>query len=255
MEPLLVMKGITKDFGGLRALDKVDMELYPGEVLGLVGDNGAGKSTLIKILTGVFHPTEGEIFLEGKPVKVDSRQQAKELGLEALYQNLALIDSLHAYGNVFLGNEIRKPFLGGMFRFLDNRKMRKEAERVLHERLGIKLYRTDEPVHNLSGGQRQSIAICRAIYREHIKILVLDEPMAALGQAESKRTLDLIRTIRDQGIAQIVISHNLEHIFSACDRIMVLRGGRHVGTRKREETTKQEILGLIIGAEESEVVA
>ena len=255
MEPLLVMKGITKDFGGLRALDKVDMELYPGEVLGLVGDNGAGKSTLIKVLTGVLQETAGEIYLEGQRVKMDSRQQAKELGLEAVYQNLGLIDSLHAYGNVFLGNELRKPFLGGIFRFLDNWKMRKEAERVLNERLGIKLYRTDEPVHSLSGGQRQSVAICRAIYREHIKILVLDEPMAALGQAETERTLGLISALRDQGIAQIVISHNLEHVFSACDRIMVLRGGRHVGTKKREETTKQEILGLIIGAEESEVVA
>ncbi len=250
---VLEARGITKNFGGLRALDNVDFSLRRGEVMGLVGDNGAGKSTLIKILTGVYPADAGEILLERQPVTLRSRQHAKSLGIEAVYQDLALVDTLEASANVFLGSEISNPLLG--MQFLDNAKMRTEALNLLKNKLNIQLGSNRKaPVFNLSGGQKQSVAIGRAIYREHIKILVMDEPTAALGPEETEKTLHLIRTLRDHGIPVIVIAHNLEHVFAVSERITVLRRGRMVGVRSTAESSKTEILGLIIGAEEKEVV-
>lgn len=251
---ILEARGITKNFGGLRALDDVDFTVHRGEVMGLVGDNGAGKSTLIKILTGVYAQDEGKILLDGEEVRFRNRQHAKSLGIEAVYQDLALVDTLEASANVFLGSEISHTMLG--MQFLNNTKMRSEALSLLKNKLNIQLggnYRA--PVYNLSGGQKQSVAIGRAIYREQIRMLVMDEPTAALGPEETQKTLDLIRTLRSHGLPLIVISHNLEHVFSVSDRITVLRRGRMVGVRSTKESSKTEVLGLIIGAEEEETIA
>jgi len=244
--PLLTMRGITKYFGGLCAVADVDLELWPGEVLAIAGDNGAGKSTLIKILTGVLPPDAGAMRLNDQPLSLGARREAMDAGINAVYQNLGLVDQLDATGNVFLGNEIKRRVLG--IELLDNRRMAEEAKRILKENVGIELEDISAPTHTLSGGQRQAVAIARAIYTSDLKILVMDEPTAALGPEETRATLELIRRLRDQGMALVVISHNLEDVFAVADRIMVMRGGRHVGTRRAAETSRQEILGLIIGA-------
>jgi ABC-type sugar transport system ATPase subunit len=252
-EPLLRMQGITKFFGGLCAVAEIDLDLWPGEILAIVGDNGAGKSTLIKILTGVYLADEGEIVLDGAPTRVDSRRHAKDLGIEAVYQNLGLVDPLDAPGNVFLGNEIRRRILG--IPFFDNRAMAEEARRILVEKVGVAIEDLSAPTINLSGGQRQAVAIARAIYNTSLKLMVMDEPTASLGPEETRNTLRLLRGLRDQGIAVILISHNLEHVFAVADRIMVMRGGRRVGVVSTAETSKRDVLGLIVGAEVEELAA
>jgi len=244
--PLIEMKGIVKNFGGLRALDHVDLKLWPGECLALVGENGAGKSTLIKVLSGIYRADEGRILMDGNEVTIHSRREAKALGIEAVYQELALVDTLDASANVFLGGELTHPVLGRFFHILDNRKMYQEAQNVLKERLAVDLKGRKDPVFNLSGGERQSVAIARAIYWK-ARALIMDEPTSSLGVGEAARTFDLVRKATATGVAVIWISHNLEHIFAVADRILVLRGGKRVGVRKRDETTKTEIVGLIVG--------
>ena len=190
--PLVQMRAITKRFGGVTALSAVDLDAYAGEVLAIVGDNGAGKSTLIKILTGVYQPTSGEMFLDGQPVTFSSHADAIQSGIDAVHQTLALADHLPPAANMFLGNELTKSILG--LEVLDNSKrMRQECERVLMERLGVKLKSMDAPTESLSGGQRQAVAIARAVYHADLRVLVMDEPTAALGPQETKRTLDLIK--------------------------------------------------------------
>jgi ABC-type sugar transport system ATPase subunit len=245
--PLLEMRGITKFFGGLCALAEVDLDLWRGEILAIVGDNGAGKSTLIKILTGVHEADAGTIRLDGEEVTIRDRRAAKRAGIEAVYQNLGLVDSLDAPGNVFLGSEIRRPFLG--IPFLRNRRMREEAERILKDNVGIHLDNLDQPTVNLSGGQRQAVAIARGIYNTDLKIMVMDEPTASLGPEETRNTLALLRRLRDQDIAVILISHNLEHVFSVADRVMVMRGGRAVGVVSTAETSRRDVLGMIVASE------
>lgn len=243
---IVEMKGITKYFGGLRALDKVDLELYKGEIVAIAGDNGAGKSTLIKVLSGVYQPDEGKIWLDVKQVTFLNRQHAKNLGIEAVYQDLALIETLSAPANVFLGSEIYNKIFG--VPILDNRLMEKDAINLIKDKLGIQLDKPRQQVYSLSGGQKQAIAISRALRKENTKVLILDEPVAALGPEETEKTLKLITTLKKQGLPVVLISHNLEHIFSVADRIVVLRLGKMVGTRIVKKTTKNEILGLIIGA-------
>jgi ABC-type sugar transport system ATPase subunit len=244
--PIIEMKGIVKKFGGLIALDHVDLELWPGECLALVGENAAGKSTLIKVLSGIYRADEGRILMNGNEVTIQSRQEAKALGIEVVYQELALVDTLDIAANVFLGNELTISILGGRFHILNNRKMYREAQNVLKERLGVDLEGRKDPVFNFSGGQRQAIAIARAIYQK-AKVLILDEPTASLGVGEAARTFDLVRKATAGGVAVIWIGHNLEHIFAIANRILVLRGGKCVGVRKRGETTKTEIVGLVVG--------
>ena len=248
--PLLEMRRIVKHFGGLTAVAGIDLELRRGEVLAIVGDNGAGKSTLIKILTGVFGPDEGEITMEGARVRIGNRRDARALGIEAVYQSLALVDALDAAGNVFLGHERKRSFLG--IRFLDNARMAAEAARVLKDNVGVELDSVSEPTINLSGGQRQAVAIARAIYHADLKVLVMDEPTASLGQEETRNTLALIRRLKDQGMALIVISHNLDHVFAVADRVMVMRNGRCSGIRHTAAATKQDVLGLIVSEELAE---
>ena len=246
--PLVRMRQITKRFGGVTALDKVDLTAYAGEVLAIVGDNGAGKSTLIKILTGVHQPTDGDIFLDDTPLVMHSHSDAIANGIDAVYQTLALADHLSPAANMFLGNELTKNTFG--FQMLDNKRMKSEATRVLDERLGVRLKSMDVTTESLSGGQRQAVAIARAVYHEDLKLLVMDEPTAALGPQETARTLKLIKTLREQGLAIILISHSLDDVFEVADRVHVQRRGRGVGVVKTSDCTQQDVLGMIVGAHE-----
>lgn len=248
-EPMVKMRRITKRFGGVTALSEVDLEAHAGEVLAIVGDNGAGKSTLIKILTGVYQPTSGEIFLAGQPVRFSSHAEATSHGVDAVYQTLALADHLDPAANMFLGNELTRSVLG--VKVLDTRKMRAETERVLMERLGVRLKSLDAPTESLSGGQRQAVAIARAVYHDDLRVLVMDEPTAALGPQETARTLKLIEAVKAQGIAVILISHSLDDVFQVSDRIHVQRRGRRVGVVDTAQSSTQEVLGMIVGAKEA----
>ncbi|MCY6379733.1 ATP-binding cassette domain-containing protein [Hoeflea prorocentri] len=247
--PLVEMRGITKRFGGVTALSNVDLDAYAGEVLAIVGDNGAGKSTLIKILTGVYQPSSGTISLDGKQMVFSSHAEAIEQGIDAVYQTLALADHLSPPANMFLGNELTTQFLG--LTVLDNKRMKSETERVLMERLGVRLKSLSVPTESLSGGQRQALAIARAVYHEGLRVLVMDEPTAALGPQETARTLKLIETLKAQGLAVILISHSLDDVFQVSDRIHVQRRGQCVGVVKTAESSNQDVLGLIVGAEEA----
>ncbi|WP_282606573.1 ATP-binding cassette domain-containing protein [Pelagibius sp. Alg239-R121] len=247
--PIISMRGISKRFGGVTALQEVDLDVCPGEVLAIVGDNGAGKSTLIKILTGVYQPTEGAIEMDGQALSMNSHSEAIELGIDAVYQTLALADHLDPAANMFLGSELTKSFLG--FRYLDNGRMRVEAERVLLERLGVRLRSMDVPTESLSGGQRQAVAIARAVYHSDLRVLVMDEPTAALGPQETARTLKLIEVLREEGLAIVLISHSLDDVFAISDRIQVMRRGRRVDVVHTRQTSRQEVLGLIVGAAEA----
>ncbi|KMW60245.1 Sugar ABC transporter, ATP binding protein [Candidatus Rhodobacter oscarellae] len=247
--PLVEMRGITKRFGGVTALSDVDLDAYAGEVLAIVGDNGAGKSTLIKILTGVYQPTDGVMMLDGQPLAVSNHAEATQRGIDAVYQTLALADHLDPAANMFLGNELTRNVLG--MPVLDNKRMRAETERVLMERLGVQLKSLDAPTESLSGGQRQAVAIARAVYHEGLRVLVMDEPTAALGPQETARTLKLIKTLKAQGLAVILISHSLDDVFEVSDRIHVQRRGKCVGVVKTAECSTQDVLGMIVGAEEA----
>jgi len=242
------MRNITKRFGGITALDSVDLDAYSGEVLAIVGDNGAGKSTLIKILTGVYQSTSGSMTLDGSPLSMASHADAIEVGIDAVYQTLALADHLDPAANLFLGGELTKTVFG--FTFLDNKKMRSEATRILKERLGVTLRNMDAETSSLSGGQRQAVAIARAVYNTNLRVLVMDEPTAALGPQETARTLTLIRTLREQGLAVILISHSIDDVLAVSDRIQVMRRGRLAGVVDTASTNTNEVLGLIIGASE-----
>ncbi|MEM1298390.1 MAG: ATP-binding cassette domain-containing protein [Pseudomonadota bacterium] len=246
-QPIVKMLGISKRFGGVSALAEVDLDACSGEVLAIVGDNGAGKSTLIKILTGVYQPTEGEMLLDGAPLIMGSHSDAIAMGIDAVYQTLALADHLDPASNMFLGSELTRSIAG--ISFLDNKRMRAEAMRTLKERLGVVLPDMSAATESLSGGQRQAVAIARAIYHADLRVLVMDEPTAALGPQETARTLELIRTLREQGLAIILISHSLDDVFEISDRVQVMRRGRRVGVVRTADSDKQEVLGMIVGAQ------
>ncbi len=244
--PIIQMHGITKRFGGVTALRDVDLSAYAGEVLAIVGDNGAGKSTLIKVLTGVYQPTQGHITFEGQPLVMASHADAIQNGIDAVYQNLALADHLTPAENLFLGSELTTKVMG--IPVLANAKMKAEATRVLHDRLGVTLKSMDAATESLSGGQRQAVAIARAVRHDDLRVLVMDEPTAALGPQETARTLKLIQVLKEQGLAVIVISHALDDVFEISDRIHVMRRGECAGVVTTAETTSEEVLGLITGA-------
>lgn len=240
--PRLSLRGISKSFGAVRALTEVDFEVYPGEVVGLVGDNGAGKSTLIKVIAGVGPADSGEIFMDGQPVRINSPQSATSLGIETVYQDLALCDNLDVVSNLFLGREERSAL-----RTLDEADMEYRTLEVLRS-LDVKLPSVRATVAALSGGQRQSIAVAKCILRQ-AKVVLLDEPTAALGVAQTKQVLALIRRLREQNLAVVVISHNLADIFEVVDRVVVLRLGRRVGTFDIRNTTPERVVAAITGAE------
>lgn len=245
-KPVLQMRGINKSFGGLKALIDVDLELFPGEVLAVVGDNGAGKSTLIKVLTGIYQADSGEIVIDGQTQTIRNRRDSMDAGVAVVYQNLGLVDSLPAPANVFLGVEPIRRILG--VPFLDNRAMRERTDQILRERVGVELPNIDEPTRNFSGGQRQAVAIARAINLGDVKVLVMDEPTAALGPEETRNTLNLIRSVKARGTAVILICHNLEDVFAVADRVQVMRGGRRVGVVDAASSSRRDVLGLIIGS-------
>ena len=241
--PLLELKGIRKGFGAVQALDGVDFEVYPGEVVGLVGDNGAGKSTLIKCISGIYPIDEGNIFFEGKPVVINNPKDVTELGIETVYQDLALCDNLDVVENLYLGREITK----GPFKFMDESTMEKKSAEVL-KGLSVKIPNIRTRIAALSGGQRQSVAVSRAVMWNS-KLVILDEPTAALGVAQTRMVLDLILNLKKKGLGVIVISHNLEDVFSVVDRIIVLRLGRRVGTYYPKRSSHEEVVSAITGAE------
>ena len=237
--PLVQMSGIDKSFGGLRALADVSVDLFPGEVVGIVGHNGAGKSTLIKILSGALRRDSGEISIEGTVADINNPRDARALGIETIYQTLALADNLDASANIFLGREILTKA-----RTLNEEAMASEIQGVL-ERLQIKIPSIREPVINLSGGQRQAVAIGRAIYF-NAKILIMDEPTAALGPQETRMVGDLIKRLKSEGIGIFLISHDIHDVFDLSDRITVLNGGKVVDTVRTQNVTKDQVLGMII---------
>jgi ABC-type sugar transport system ATPase subunit len=247
-EAMLQLSGLTKRFGGLTAVDHVDLEVHPGEVVGLLGDNGAGKSTLIKMVSGVYHPDDGKILFAGREVHMGSPIDALHLGIETLYQDLALAENLNVYSNIFLGREKTKRFMG-LVNVLDHETMHVEAGKVL-KRLEIEIPSLRALIKNLSGGQRQAVAISRSIYW-NAKLLIMDEPTAALGVAEQRKVLDLVRVLRTQNIPIIIISHQMYDIFSVTDRLVVMRRGKKVAERNTKETTPDEVVGLITGSEEA----
>jgi ABC-type sugar transport system ATPase subunit len=245
--PILEVHNIHKRFGRVVALRGANFDLYAGEVHALVGDNGAGKSTLIKIISGVFQPDAGEILIDGQPVTIHSPLEARVLGIETVYQDLALANHLDAAANLFLGREELLPPPLGWFGFLDKRTMRRRAEEEMR-RLKIGIKSVEQPVLTLSGGQRQAVAVARAVAWGK-RIVIMDEPTAALGVRESLMVLQLIREIRNHGIGVIMISHNLPEVFEVADRITVMRLGQTVADFRKEETSMEEIVRLMTGAE------
>lgn len=237
--PLIDMKGISKRFGGVRALEDVSIDLYPGEVMGIVGHNGAGKSTLIKILSGALPADSGEIFVDGQRVEIHNPRDAKALGIETIYQTLALAENLPAPANLFLGRE-----LVTRSGALDDDAMERETRQVLNQ-LELNIKSLKEPVRSLSGGQRQAIAISRAIYF-NAKVLVMDEPTAALGPQETQKVGELVKQLKKQGIGIFMISHDIHDVFDLSDRISVLNNGHLVDTRRTREISKDEVLSMII---------
>ena len=239
--PLLELHGVSKRFGAVQALEDVDFQAHAGRVMALVGDNGAGKSTLVKIISGIEMADAGEYRFEGRPVQVHSPQAASALGIATVYQDLALSDNLDVVANLHLGRERT-----GGSRLLDETVMERQASGVL-KRLAVRIPSVRTQVASLSGGQRQSVAIARSMLGEP-KLVVLDEPTAALGVAQTAQVLELIRTLRDQGLAVVVISHNLANVFQVADSITVLRLGRQVGVLDARQTNFDEVVATITGA-------
>jgi len=247
MTTLLQAINLTKRFGGLTAVDNASLDVNIGEVIGLVGDNGAGKSTFIKMVAGVYQPDQGEIIFDGRQVTFSGPREARDLGIETIYQDLALAENLDVGSNIFLGREIKRPYLAGLVSTLNRNKMRGESSGVL-DRLDIHMPSLTQQIRNLSGGQRQCVAIARTIYW-NAKMVIMDEPTAALGVTEQRKVLTLVRTLCDQGVPVIIISHNMQDVFAVSDRIVVMRRGKKVGELVASKTTPDEVVSLMVGAE------
>ena len=247
-EPLLTARGLVKRYGRVTALDNADFDLYPGEILAVIGDNGAGKSSLIKAISGAVIPDEGEIKLEGKTVQFRSPMEAREAGIETVYQNLALSPALSIADNMFLGREIRKPgVLGSVFRMLDRPAMEKRARDKLTELGLMTIQNINQAVETLSGGQRQGVAVARAAAFGS-KVVIMDEPTAALGVKESRKVLELILDVRSRGLPIVLISHNMPHVFEVADRIHIHRLGRRLTVIDPKEYTMSDAVAFMTGA-------
>ncbi|WP_421759060.1 ATP-binding cassette domain-containing protein [Devosia sp.] len=248
IEPVLSAKGLIKRYGRVVALDGADFELLPGEILAVIGDNGAGKSSLIKALSGAIRLDGGEIRLEGRQVQFGSPIEARQAGIETVYQNLALSPALSIADNMFLGRELHKPGLyGSVFKKLDKRLMQKIAREKLSELGLMTIQNIGQSVETLSGGQRQGVAVARAVAFGS-KVVILDEPTAALGVKESRRVLELILEVRNRGIPIILISHNMPHVFEVADRIHVHRLGRRIALLNPKSSSMQEAVAIMTGA-------
>ena len=237
--PLVEMRDICIAFGGVHAVDHVSIDLYPGEVVGLLGHNGAGKSTLIKILSGAYQADSGEILINGERAEIRSPRDARRYNIETIYQTLALADNLDAASNLFLGRELVTP-MG----FVDDDAMEAETRKIL-ARLNPNFSKFHAPVKALSGGQRQSVAIARAVYF-NAKILIMDEPTAALGVKETQMVGELIEQLKAEGLGIFLISHDIRDVMALCDRVSVMKNGKLVGTVRVEDVTEDDILGMII---------
>jgi simple sugar transport system ATP-binding protein len=245
-EPLLQARGIVKNFGRVRALRGANFTVNRGEVVALVGDNGAGKSTLVKTLAGVLHPDEGEITFEGNRVEIHSPLEARALGIETVYQDLALAAELDPAANLFMGREVVRGGVLGKLGFLDKAEMHRRADDAFKS-LGIGLQDSSAPVATMSGGQRQGVAVSRAVTWAS-KVVFMDEPTAALGVVQTRHVLELIGRVREQGLSVVLISHNMPEVFEVADRIEVLRLGERVAQFKRQDTTMEEVVGAMTGA-------
>jgi ABC-type sugar transport system ATPase subunit len=245
-QPILEARDLSKHFGGLVAVDQVSLQIFPGEVVGLLGDNGAGKSTLIKMISGVYKPDAGNLMYEGKEVNFSTPLEARRKGIETIYQDLALCENLDASANIFLG---REPVYRNLsfFSRIDRNKMHDEARQVL-KKLDITIPNIRLPIRQMSGGQRQAVSIARAVYW-NARLMIMDEPTAALGVPEQRKVLDLVRTLREQGVPVIVISHNMQDVFAVADRMIVMRRGKKVAERVTTQTNVNEIVSLMVGAE------
>lgn len=245
MAPALEVRSLSKSYGPVQALRDVSLGLYRGEVLGLLGDNGAGKTTLVKCVSGILRPDAGRIFVDGREVRIADPQTARALGIEAVHQGLALVETLDVAGNLFLNRELLTPGLRWL-RWLDKRTMYRESERILAQ-LQIRVPSVRHPIDRLSGGQRQAVAVGRAVgWGRHI--VLMDEPAAALGVEQARHVLELVHRLRDQGVAVLFISHNMQHVIEVCDRAVVLRHGRKVGDVAIREVTARDLVDLITGA-------
>ena len=242
-EPILETREISKSFGAVQAVNQVSWQVYPGEVTALVGDNGAGKSTLIKMITGALVADEGIILVHGEEVHIHTPEDAFRHRIAAVYQDLALVESRDVVMNMFLGNEMTH---GPLNLFLDHKGMQRETERVLTEEIHTRMPSVRQLVSRLSGGQRQAVAVGRALIRGG-EIIIMDEPTAALGVEQTQEVLHLIDTLRSRGNTVIVISHNLSQVFEVSDQISVMFHGEMVGTRRTSETTREEIVSMIVG--------
>jgi simple sugar transport system ATP-binding protein len=236
--PIIEMRHISKTFGAVRALVDVDLTLYPGEILGLVGDNSAGKSTLMKIMTGAYHRDSGEVLVAGKPTNFRSPHESRQVGIEMIYQDFALCGNMDVGQNIFLGRWPKR------WLFVDRKKMYSEADKVL-KRLKVDVNSVYQRVESLSGGRQQSVAIARAISFEP-RVVILDEPTANLSVMATERLLETMLELKKHGVAQIIISHRLQDIFAVGDRVMVLKRGENVGDRYIKHTTEQEVLQIIV---------
>lgn len=243
---MLSMRDIRKTFGGVEALRGASLDIAKGSVTALVGDNGAGKSTFIKIVMGVHQPTSGSILMSGREVVIPDPEAARNLGIEAIYQDLALVGTFDLVQNFFLGKELTRPLLGGLLRILDKRAMRTEAMNVLKQRVGIRIGNPYAGAYVMSGGQRQAIAIGRAIYSS-AQLIIMDEPTAALGVEETERVLQIIERLKEQGLTVLVISHNLEHVFRCADTIAVMHRGTVTAHLPKASVTRQEVVTHIMG--------
>ena len=244
MNKVLDVKSVSKRFGGVQALDDVSIHLNEGEVLALAGDNGAGKSTLIKVVSGVYHPDDGDIIFNNENIQLDNPRFAREKGIETIYQDLALADNLNVGANIFLGREPMTTKFG--VPIINRELMLSESKKVLKNlEINIPESSLEEPVGKLSGGQRQAVAIGRALYW-NAKLLIMDEPTAALGVPEQRNVMDLIKKLKEQKVSIIFISHNLTDIFQASDRIVVLRRGIKAGEKMISETNSDEIVKLMV---------
>jgi ABC-type sugar transport system ATPase subunit len=244
--PVLAVRNLTKRFGGLTAVNQVSMDVSAGEVVALLGDNGAGKSTLIKCISGVHLADEGEIIFDGRPQRFATPIEARAVGIETIYQDLALAQNLDVPANIFLGREAKKSYFGGLIKTLDDKKMLAEANTSL-EALDIQFPSLTRPIDSLSGGQRQAVAIARAIYW-NARLMIMDEPTNNLGVPEQHKVLELIGRLRDQGVPVILITHTLPDVFAVADRIIVMHRGRKVAEKKASDTSTNELVQYMVGA-------
>ncbi len=250
--PILEARGIVKRYGHVVALDGADLELYPGEILAIIGDNGAGKSTLIKALSGALQPDDGEIRLDGEPVHFRSPRDARRAGIETVYQDLAVAPALDIASNIFLGRELRRRGpQGSVLRMLNKGAMRREATRQFAE-LKIGIRSMAQPVENLSGGQRQGVAVARAATWAK-RVVIMDEPTAALGVKETRQVLDLIQRVRERGLPVILISHDMPHVFELADRIQIMRLGKRVAVATPQTHSMPEAVAIMTGATRAEL--